>query len=237
MVFIKEFAKWMAYRAPVISKLVAPSYPYGIDPAQLSFLCDAISKTRGQGSILEIGVARGNTSVFILEHLRTTGDPRNVFFLDTFSGFTDESIDYEVNVRSKPREYYSGFRYGHEAVFRRNLRRLGYGRFETVKCDASKIDYAGFAPISVVLLDIDLYLPTKAALNGIWPHMTTPGFICIDDCKDGMEWDGSLQAYLEFLNEQGLEPKFIGNKGGVIVKSSVCDPTIATLARFREARA
>src|ERR1700733_11827099 len=112
---MKEFIKKVAYRYPLLSKWSAPSYPYKVNPAQLSFLCEAISNTRGSsGSILEIGVAKGDTSVFLLEHLRTTADTRTVYFLDTFAGFTDESINHEVDVRGKAVDDYDAFRYGEE---------------------------------------------------------------------------------------------------------------------------
>ncbi len=185
----------------------------------MSFLCEAITKTRGaSGAILEIGVAKGDTSVFLLEHLRTTADARKVYFLDTFSGFTSDSVSYEVDVRGMSSDDYDVFRYGDERVFARNLRRLGYENFETVKGDAAQIDYSKFAPIDVVLLDIDLYKPTREILGRLWNNMATPGYICVDDCMAGTPWDGSLQAYQEFLAEKKLQSHIVGQKGGIVVK-------------------
>ena len=214
-----EFFKKFAYRAPMLSKWVAPKYPYKINPAQLSFLCEAITKTRNDsGAILEIGVAKGDTSVFLLEHLRTTGDPRRIYFLDTFSGFTSESVEYEVGVRGMSPANYEVFRYGDEHLFAQNLKRLGYHNFQTVKGDAARIDYSRFAPIDVVLIDIDLYKPTRETLARLWDNMAKPGYICVDDCMPGTPWDGSLQAYQEFVTEKKLESHIVGQKGGTIVK-------------------
>jgi O-methyltransferase len=218
---MKEFIKKVAYRSPLLSKWSAPSYPYKVNPAQLSFLCEAISNTRGSsGSILEIGVAKGDTSVFLLEHLRTTADTRTVYFLDTFAGFTDESINHEVDVRGKAVDDYDAFRYGEEGVFSRNLTRLGYENFRTVKGDAARQDYTRFAPIDVALLDIDLYQPTREILDHLWENLATPGYICVDDCMADTPWDGSLQAYNEFVENKGLQPRIVGQKGGVILRKN-----------------
>jgi len=216
---LTEIAQKFVYRLPSLSRWVAPRYRYKISPGELSFLCEAMTATSGSsGSILEIGVARGETSAFSLEHLRTTNDPRRVFFLDTFSGFTEDSIEYEVGVRGKQKKSYGAFRYGDEEIFARNLRVRGYENFTTVKGDASALDFAQFAPIDVVLLDIDLYVPTKSVLEKIWPHLATPGYICVDDCQGDTQWDGAFQAYQEFILSKGLDAKVVGGKGGVIIK-------------------
>lgn len=216
---MKALLQKIAYRAPILSRIFSPAYPFKVSPGQLAFLCDAIDATREVGgAILEIGVARGSTSVFLLEHMRTRGDDRTIYLLDTFSGFTGESIRHEVEQRGKDDKSYNAFRYGDEAIFCRSLHRLGYRNFATVAGDASKVDYGRFGPISVVLLDIDLYLPTKLILEAVWPHLTSPGFICIDDCLANTPWDGSLEAYSEFITAHGLEHRIVGNKGGALSK-------------------
>ena len=215
----KELTKKLAYRIPALAKWTGPAYRYKITPAQLSFLCNGIAETKGShGAILEIGVAKGDTSAFLLEHLKTTADSRTIYFLDTFSGFTEESIVHEVNVRGKGAGAYEAFRYGDEKIFVQNLERLGYTNFKTLRGDASTLDYSQFGSIDVVLLDIDLYQPTKRILERLWDHMAVPGFICVDDCKGETEWDGSLEAYLEFMSVKGLQPEVVGGKGGIIVK-------------------
>lgn len=219
---LKETLKFLAFRSPLGAAL-GPSYPYKLAPAQLAFLCDAISRTASVGgSILEIGVAKGDTSVFLLEHLKTTGDARSPVFIDTFSGFTEESIRHEVSRGKNAADIAPLFRHGSEQIFRRGLERCGYAKFSIVKGDAAKVDYAALAPISVVLLDIDVYLPTKCVLDAIWPLMTSPGFLMVDDCRPNEThlWDGSLQAYTEFIQAHGLPNEIIGGKGGAILKAA-----------------
>ncbi len=198
---------------------MAPAYPYKLNPGQLRAMLDLVDGTREQGgSVAEIGVAQGDTSVFLLEHMRTTDDPRHLFLFDTFGGFTPVSIEVEVSDRGKPAAAYEAFRYGDEKRFARNLRHAGYDRFEIVVGDASGFDWGTVAPIGAVLLDIDLYQPTIATLNAIWPHLAPGGGIVVDDCLPGTPWDGSLQAYEEFISAHGLRFERVGEKGAVVRK-------------------
>jgi len=131
---LKEAIKYAVYRTPVVDRLMAPSYPYGLNPGQLTAMVDLIESTRGSGAaVAEIGVAKGDTSLFLLEHLRTRDDDRTLLLFDTFSGFTPESIHHETANRGKSSSSYDKFRYGDEARFQRNLRNAGYDRFRTIR--------------------------------------------------------------------------------------------------------
>jgi len=214
---VRETGKWLVYRAPVATRLMAPSYPYKLNPAELSAMVELIDDTRNAGaSIAEIGVAKGDTSVFLLEHLRTGGDDRPLLLFDTFGGFTPDSIAIEVSNRGKPAGEYGVFRYSDERRFSRNLRRVGYENFRIVKGDASRFDWSTIAPIGAVLLDIDLYQPTIATLEAIWPHLVPAGGILVDDCLPDTPWDGSLQAYEEFIAAHGLPFERVGQKGAIV---------------------
>ena len=217
--FGAEFIKYVTYRTPVLRRAMAPRYRYKVTPGQIAALIGLIDASReAGGAVVEIGVAQGDTSALILEHLKTTGDQRTVHLFDTFEGFTDESIDFEVTARGKRRSSLNAFRYGDEAIFSRNLRSAGYDAFETHKGDAAKFDWSALGPVGAVLLDIDLYKPTIEILTAIWPHITPGGGVVVDDCLAGTPWDGSLQAYNEFTAAHGLPFKLVGQKGGLLVK-------------------
>ena len=80
--------KRIVYRLPMLRNAMLPAYRYWVDPGELSAMVGLIDATRGTGgAVVEIGVARGETSVFLLEHLRTTGDRRTLVLVDTFNGF------------------------------------------------------------------------------------------------------------------------------------------------------
>ena len=218
-VALKEKIKYFAYRLPFVTEAMSPSYPYKINPGQLAALVGLIESSRAYGgAVCEIGVAQGDTSVFLLEHMRTMDDPRPLHLFDTFAGFTDESIAVEVNERGKDVREYDKFRYGDEDIFVRKLKKQGYSNFRTIKGDASIFDWSSIGPIGAVLLDIDLYAPTKAIMNAIWPLLQPGGGIVLDDCLADTPWDGSLQAYLEFIAEHNLPFERAGQKGAVIRK-------------------
>jgi len=214
---VVELGKQIVYNSPILNRMMAPKYPYKINPGQLCAMVNFIDATRDSASIVaEAGVAHGDTSVFLLEHMAKTGDERTVYLFDTFSGFTERSIDHEVHVRNKDRKEYDKFRYGDEQRFRQNLFSLGYNRFETVKGDASVVDWEALPPIGAMLLDIDLYQPTIDILEAVYPRLAPGGGIVLDDCLAGTPWDGSLQAYEEFIASHGLPFLRVGEKGAVI---------------------
>ena len=195
-----------------------PRYQYKVNPGQLAQLVNFIDSTRGtDAALIEVGVAQGDTSVFLLEHLKTTGDPRPLICMDTFSGFTDESIQVEIDLRGKEAsDEHGAFEYGDQDIFRRNLESLGYSNFEIVEGDASAFDWQSFGSIGCVLLDIDLYQPTKEILDAAFPLLAPGGGIVVDDCLPDTTWDGSLQAYEEFIVANGMEPERAGEKGAVV---------------------
>lgn len=218
-----ELGKWGMYRLPVLRRLMAPSYPYKINPGQLAAMVGLIDATRSSGgAVAEIGVAQGDSSVFFLEHMATTGDARLLWLFDTFEGFTRSSVEHEVKVRGKGKmaDEYERFRYGDEKRFARNLREAGYSNFRTVRGDASAFDWSTVGPLGAVLLDIDLYQPTIAILEVIWPRLVPGGGVVLDDCVAGSAWDGSLQAYEEFIGRHGLPFERVGYKGAIVRKNS-----------------
>lgn len=214
---LRETAKYAVYRSALGDRIMAPSYPYKINPGQLATMINLIESSRaGGGAVIEIGVAQGDTSVFLLEHLKTVEDERELLLFDTFSGFTEESIEVEVSSRGKNRADYDKFRYGDEQIFRKRLSSAGYSRFQTFKGDAAAFDWSSIGPIGAVLLDIDLYEPTKRILDAIYPHLCPGGGVLLDDCVPGGPWDGSLQAYEEFIAAHGLPFERVGHKGAVV---------------------
>lgn len=211
--------KHIVYRLPVLRNSMFPAYRYWVDPGELSAMVGLIDATRGAGgAIVEIGVARGETSVFILEHLRTTGDARTLVLVDTFSGFTPESVDYEVANRRKRASEISDYSYGNARVFNYSLARLGYSNYRIIEGDCSKVDWKEIGPIGAVFLDVDLYLPTSATLEALWPLIVPGGGVVLDDCVEPAWFDGAFQACREFIDRHGLPFVRVGGKGALIRK-------------------
>jgi predicted O-methyltransferase YrrM len=215
--YVRETAKAVIYRTPLLGRLMAPTYPYKLEPAQLAAMVAFIDATRAQGAaIVEIGVAQGATSVFLLEHLKFTGDTRPLLLFDTFRGFTAESIRFEVEQRGKAYGPFYAFRYGDERRLQRNLRRAGYNNFRTFAGDAAAFDWSTLGPIGAVLLDIDVYQPTLAILEQVWPNLAPGGGMVIDDCVEGTPYDGGFQALRDFVAAKGITAEPLGYKGAIL---------------------
>lgn len=215
---LDKIVRFLAYHTPrPFRDFILPSYPYAINPAMLSFLTQAIDNNQGKdAAVCEIGVGWGHTSVFLLEHMRSAGYGDRVVFVDTFRGFTSESLDHEVAHRGKLKREIDRFGYASPAVYGKNLRKQGYDHFQVVASDCEKVDWPSIGSLSVVLLDVDLYLPTLRTLEAIYPLLVPGGVILVDDCQPDQPFDGALQAYTEFTEARNLPYEIIGGKAGLI---------------------
>ena len=219
-----EFAKRVAYRSKWLNFLSRPRFPlFGMQPAQLAWLVNKIDDTRREnktpGAIVEVGVGLGMTTVFLLEHMKLNNDTRPYYCIDTFGGFLEKDIAFEEKHRSKDRREMEGrFAYNKKEIFESNLKKAGYSNQVVICADASTMDFSAVAPIDVMLLDVDLFVPTKAVLTNSMKHLNARSYIMVDDCQPNSLWDGSDQAYNEFIQSHSLQRVIVGTKGGVVEK-------------------
>ena len=199
-----------------------PTYPFNIEPSQLSKLTTLLDELSGkEGNLVEIGVARGQTTLFLSKHIENTNYLKankdfKYYAIDTFSSFIEKDIKYEIKNRGKTRRELRGFRYNSFDKWKKNFN--NYHFVKPIKTDCSIFNYESISPLKLVFIDVDLYLPTKKTLNKIYKYVTKGGYILIDDVLDNKSWDGAFQAYMEFSAENNLEPIIIGNKCGLIQK-------------------
>lgn len=198
-----------------------PDYPYMVEPTELALLINELERLRDvKGNIVEIGVFRGMTTRFVCEYIESLKIPDTTYFaIDTFESFTSQDLDFEVRERGKKNSEINSFAINDFEVWTRNFSRFPF--VKAIKADCSIVDYTRFAPIKLVFLDVDLYLPTKKTLPKIYGTLAHGGVILVDDVMDKGMWDGAFQAYMEFCEEMGLEPEIVGNKCGVIRKSAL----------------
>lgn len=183
---LTPFGKYLFYR-----------YNYSFTPSQLCFLVTCLTRTaHAHGSVVEIGCAYGNTTVFLEKHLQAIGDFRAYICIDTFNGFTHEDREFEESARGKLSSVYE-HRYADASLrsFRRTLANNGITRVIPIQADIKSYDMEPLSEISFCLIDVDLYLPVKAALEKVIGLVSSGGIIVIDDCQEHPLWDGALQAY------------------------------------------
>jgi hypothetical protein len=210
----------LAVRSPLRGH-VLHAYPYFFTPAMLSGICGAVDRVRDvPGAFLEIGCARGHTTVFLNRHLEDSGHQRRDYVcIDTFAGFVDSDVEYEVDRRGKGEHldtFQDSFRLNSLAAFEETMRINGCEGVRAIQGDVRTVDLGALGPIAFALIDVDLYLPVRDALDDVVDQMSPGGVVIVDDCVPNVRWDGALEAYREIVAKLGREPDIRHGKLGFI---------------------
>lgn len=176
----------------VSKKLISleKKYPDKVRFFNFWFQVERLKKDEVSGAFAEAGVYKGE-SAGIIHH----ADPGRIFHLfDTFSGFEARDLVYETGEAAT----YTVKNFADTGV---NNVILKIGGNENI------IVHAGYFPDSavgledeifaLVNLDLDLYIPTKAALEFFYPRLSPGGVIIIHDYNP--KWEGICKAVDEFV--------------------------------------
>jgi len=169
-----------------------------------------------KGSIIELGVFRG-FSLSSWAKLSAILEPENimrkVYGFDTFEGFVDihdkdKNESHEHNTGDfKTNVYEELIELNH--VFN-NDRFLGHiNKLELIKGDCSKtipkfLEKNPHLIIGLLFIDLDLYEPTKIALENFVPRMHKGSIIAFDEL-DNPQWPGETLALLETMDIKNIE--------------------------------
>ena len=210
---LREFFKKIVFQ---YTKFGAPSYEYNIEPAQLCEIISSIDKVCSEGreaQIFEIGVAKGQTTRFIAEHIKKSNLKVNFYCLDTFASFTEKDLNFEVEQRGKNKRDLYGFAYNDFQIWARNFSSFKF--VKPIKIDVSEFDFSKiFGGVDFIFLDCDLYLPTLNVLQNCKQYLNDGAIVIVDDVKNNNRWDGAYQAFFEFVKDENLKYEMIGNKCG-----------------------
>jgi O-methyltransferase len=201
-----------------LNRIWMAQYNYMFTPAQLAFLVRCLEETKIlPGPIVEVGCARGQTTLYLNKHLLSASIQKPYICIDTFEGFTRSDIRYEIEVRKKdPGFTWNGFSYNKKRWFDRALEINGIGHVQSMKADVNTFAFQGIENISFCLLDVDLYLPVKSSLGKLAAKMARGGILVIDDCAPDSVFDGALQAYQEFIAENSVRSEIVCGKLAVL---------------------
>ena len=216
----RNILKKIAFHTPFKDYLI---YRHGFNFTipQLFFLCQCVEEVREvNGAIAEVGCAYGRTTVFLNKFMDSQKIEKKYFAVDTFSGFVSEDVNYEVSKRQKERSQYSdAFQGNTKKWFDYTMERNGISRVTSIQTDVNSYDLRTLGPLSFVLLDVDLYRPIKKSLPELYEALSPKGIIVVDDCDArSMEWDGSDQAYKEFVKEINHPIEIVHDKLGIVRK-------------------
>jgi predicted O-methyltransferase YrrM len=218
----RKIIKEILYLAPVPARrFFFPGFDLQMSPPQLCYLCNCLQITKDvPGIILEIGCAYGATTLFLNRYLDAVGIDKDYVVIDTFSGFIQEDLDYEINQRGKQKNLYTGkYAANKKKWFDGTMQIHGIHRVHSIQTDANLFDYSSLGKISFCLIDVDLYRPVKRSLSQIYPILSIGGIIVVDDCDPKIvPWDGSDQAYKEWCKETGNPVDVVCGKLGLVNK-------------------
>lgn len=221
-IFWDGLAKRLMFRSPLRPYLLY-KYRYAFTPAQLARLTTlATEAAAAAGDFCEIGCYRGYTTVFLNKHLDTVAPGKRYWAIDTFGGFVAADVAHETGVRGKTgreeRRALDKFTVNSRAMFEATLRQNGITRVSTHAAAVQDFSFPAGTQLSFVLLDVDLYLPTVAGLEKIWPLLAPGGLVVVDDCQADHVYDGSRQAVLEFCAKHGVAHELVETKLAVLRK-------------------
>jgi predicted O-methyltransferase YrrM len=176
--------------------------------------------------IIEIGVWKGGSSRFLAEAQRYFGKTGKIYSCDTFVGHTQitPALDGEHQVGDFA-----------TADFEDVKKLLSpYPEVEILRGDiqdtASKI---GSDAIAMMHLDVDVYGPTKFALEHFAPRIEPGGAIIVDD-YGFTTCPGVKHAVDEFVAENAGFQKFHLLTGQAILVRAVARPTLGSAAKDTE---
>ena len=189
----------------------------------MRFLCLAqlaheLNRLQLPGAIAEVGVSKGNFSA----RIRTLFPGRTLYLFDTFEGFDQEQLEYELKnnlVGFSKRRLTSAYK---EISVEIALKAIGDSELCIVKKgvfpDSARDVNEKFVFVS---LDVDLYQPILAGLKFFYEHLVPGGYILVHDCIDTSKYRGAKVAVREFCCEYkiGYVPLPDTNSSVVITKA------------------
>jgi O-methyltransferase len=156
-----------------------------------------------EGALAEVGVYRGETSKL----LHALAPERNLYLFDTFAGFPSGDLERQADARFKDTSV---------EIVRRAIGdttgvhiREGYFPETTIGLEGERFAF--------VLLDVDLYKPTIAALEFFYPRLASGGYIFGDDYNSGESDKAICRAFTAFFRDKGDRLVEMPDKWGSVV--------------------
>ena len=213
----RKILRRLIFNTPLRNRITF-GYPLNLTVPQLCLVCQFVEKVRNtKGAVAEVGVERGITTVFINKYMDAQKIEKKYYAIDTFSGFCPEDIQQE---NPSLRRFYENhhFQVSTKKWFDYTMNFNGIKRVVSIETDVNKFDLAKLGVLSFVFLDVDLYRPTKKALQELYDALAPEGIIVVHDCDPKVvAWKGAYKAYTEFMDEIN-KPVEIINSLGIVRK-------------------
>lgn len=171
----------------------------GVDFVRVStmeLLAREILNNNIEGSIAELGVYQGHTSL-LLSHLFSN---RKLYLFDTFEGFHEKDVNYEMD------NNYAETKIGHLSTTSIELvkdKLKNHKQFELRKGYFPQTALNINDTFAFVSLDVDLYQPTYEGLKFFYERLNKGGYIVIHD-YNFPTYPGVKAAVQRFCNEYSI---------------------------------
>lgn len=166
-------------------------------------------KRNVEGPVVEVGCGYGGTTLMACHFLSRIGCKKQYYCIDTFCGFVDDQLktDHKLGLTVNHDRMFSS---NSLKSFKRNLCKRGiFQNIHIIQGNICNIDEICIPHnISVCLIDVDLHDPTYEGLKLISKHMSKNGIVLVDDCKEGTSWVGANAGYMDFIEEEKMQPKY-----------------------------
>ena len=166
------------------------------------------------GDYVEVGVLAGSSLLTTLNYLRRSNSNRMSYGLDTFEGF-----NYEKASNSSVSYWENTHKLGN---YNKVMEKISlvldstHQKYKLFKCDICKDQLpVEISKISVGYIDVDMFEPTKDALDKISPKIVKNGVII---CEDPTSTPGLIESYIAL--KMFLETKE-GSQYSIITLSNV----------------
>ena len=165
------------------------------------------------GDLVETGVWRGGSSIFMKGVLTAYGEKRDIWLCDSFEGLPppDEvNFPHDAGIRLDQASFFLGVT---EDAVKRNFER--YGLFDDnvhfVKgWFKDTLNSLPVEKISLLRLDGDLYESTIQALDPLYPKLAVGGYCIIDDYGN---IEACKRAVHDYRSAHGIEDEIVDIDG------------------------
>ena len=170
---------------------------------------DLIKKTKNiKGDIIEFGVWNGNTGILIKKILDIFKIKKKVYLFDHFKGMLPE----QYKKIDRPGKKFANTLKGNLKLLKQIINFFKLKNIFIINKDANTLNKKYFKGknFSMIIIDVDLYEPTKFILESTHKYLSKGGIIIFDEGNQ-KEWPGEKKAMNEFLkkNKSCFRKKFI----------------------------
>lgn len=181
--------------------------------SNMKYQFDRVSLASISGNIVECGIGRGRTFLYLSHLAEEEGLNREVWGFDSFEGFPEPSVE-DTSPRNPKKGEWNYMSVNDMWKILKNAGISSEWSKKNVKIipgffEDSLKAYSE-APIALLHLDVDLYDSYMTTLNEFYKYVVKDGIILFDEYSDeynDLNWPGAKKAIDEFFSDKPETPQ------------------------------